>query len=243
MEITLMITGLICIIDVLGTKGIWSREKPEVIVENWKNINKALCKNVETFSKILDNKEEGYQFHFYTFSDSIIITVNVAEMNSLINLCGIVGDLFSYALEKKILFRGSISMGQFHSDEEGKIIIGPAIDDAAEWYNQSDWAGVNLTPKTSFWVDELIELNKSMDLSIIQKIIKKYAVPMKKTNPISLWVVSWPSIYLNFDIKGKTLNKDKLRLKLLSMFSNTNIGLAEQSKFYNTLSFFETCEK
>ena len=232
-----MIKGVIGIIDILGVKGIWARESPEDIIKKWNEILKSLNEDVEIMSKIIDKKDKiDRKIKEYSFSDTIILTIASDSLNSLLVMCGIIGDIFSVSMDKGILFRGAISFGNFYSHKT--MLIGPAIDDAAEWYSKSDWAGVHLTPKTSYYIDYCLAEGVKKDQ--IKYLLIKYNVPLKEGRILQdIWTVSWPSIYLKCDEDGQKTSISDFRQKILKIYSRNPIGIEHEKKYRNTIDYFD----
>jgi hypothetical protein len=230
--------GIVCIMDILGLRGIWTRENPEEVIEKWKKILENLKKNVSTFSEIIDEgKKIKRDINDYSFSDTIIMTISPYSFQSLLNMCGIVGDVFSIALDIGIMFRGAISLGAFYSSESDNILIGAAIDDAADWFEAADWAGIMLTPKASYYVD--YSIMEGAKKNKINNLLTKYDVPLKNNTTLQdIWTVSWPTIFLKYDEIGKELSESKLKKNILEIFSRNPIGINHKNKYINTLNFF-----
>jgi hypothetical protein len=229
--------GVIGIIDILGFKGIWTRESPAEIIKKWNSIIDNLNKNVDTFANLTDDEEDiKYEIRTYSFSDSIIITISTCNYQSLITMCGIMGDIFSIALDLGIFFRGAVSLGDFYSSDN--MVIGPAVDDAADWYDKTDWAGIHLTPQASYFIDHAILDGEKKEN--IKHLITKYEIPLKNGKTLSKnWVVSWPAIFLKYDENGKKTSLSDFRKHILEIFSNNPIGSDFEKKYSNTIDFFE----
>lgn len=231
--------GVIAILDMLGVKGIWTRMEPNEIIKKWSYLSEALEKNVNNFSKLCNvNGDQKIIYNYQTFSDTILIYTESFSFQSLLNVACIIGDLFALAIENGILLRGAISAGDYYYSEN--MIIGPGIDDAAEWYETSNWAGIHFTPKTSFFIDHQLQ-DGNLGSDYIYTIIMKYDVPLKKVGRMRVWTVSWPKIYLKLDEIGKLKDKEEFYLNIVDSFSKFNIGINEEKKYFHTISYLRKC--
>lgn len=254
--------GVVAMLDALGVMGMWARSSPEDVarqVREWQAIVRefnAFAERAETISTLVQRCQ------VYAFSDTIFITmegrpVQIPDQPDLTPhpnvpaLLMIMGQMlapaFYSALRAGIYFRGAIAAGDFYEgsvDSEPSagavrtsqpLLIGPAIDNAAEWYEQADWMGVLATPNASYGLD-LWEFSGGD----IRLAYHKYDVPMKPgrdgVKSRSLWSLAWPRIAA--DEEGDI---QAARARVLSVFAGSPIGISPTSKYVNTLAFFEDC--
>lgn len=152
-------TGVVILLDALGTKGIWKRESPENYINRWIQIRAYL--------QDLQKEKSMIIIEDHLFSDTIIITIvskeNECNHLQLLNFASLVSKyILSTGLKQNLLFRGVISLGDFYTHKE--IIIGEAIDNAAKYYEQPQWIGISLTPETALWYNQ----------PIIQNLVRKF---------------------------------------------------------------------
>ncbi len=57
-----------------------------------------------------------------------------------------------------MLLRGAISHGQYYLSSQS-LIIGEAVDDAAENHEKFDWIGVSLSPSLSNEINDISQIN------------------------------------------------------------------------------------
>jgi hypothetical protein len=128
-----------------------------------------------------------------------------------------------------------ISIGRFEISKT--IILGPAIDEAAEWYTKYDWFGISLTPAASYGLQKLID--KGFDQSKISKIFVKYNIPMKsEIDAIKSFTLNWPYGLVSFLISHG--EKESFgRSMILERFSKSQIGVETYRKYKNTLAFWD----
>lgn len=183
--------GAICILDALGTKGIWKKKNPENVIENW-----------EKFVNIVDTgikKDKNFETNFYAFSDTIIITVsgNLPIEKVLNRLSVIVLSSITFGLPYGIFLRGCISIGDFYESE--KMILGPAIDEASQHYEIANWLGVHLTPSAFSVVDRLISSDDAL-----KHRFALYSVPVKIGQSIETYALALSNVDLYHFFSSQT---------------------------------------
>ncbi len=155
-------------------------------------------------------------------------------------------------------FRGAVSYGEFYVDRESPAILGPAVNDAAEWYEKANWLGLILTPKMTLIRELAEEKGGYLNNPIFSK---RYSVPMSRGGANNLDAVNWP-IYgflaeetqefmrqmedasKIIDTLLKLINEsDKYGIYGREWYINKFIALcgdgAPAQKYINTLNFFD----
>jgi hypothetical protein len=138
-------------------------------------------------------------------------------------------------MQRGILFRGACALGEFYEvDDETNTIMGPVVSDAAAWYDKAEWIGIHLTPRSSMYVEAL-----SMDLA---HVLVDYAVPLK--NGQNLWTkaVNWPKAFYVEGLAPPSTGL-KRRVSVLSRLSGHLIPFGVESKYANTVAFFDHVER
>ena len=163
------------------------------------------------------------------------------EGERIYNLLGSIGKwsrtLIMLGLQQKLLLRGAMSAGEFILNEKGIRILGPAITDAKEWYEEADWIGVVATPtlgmKLCLYEEKYLQAND--DKCSIFPYFTRHKVPLKDGRKEKMWVLSWPREYIE---KHKD-TKLSPRLHFLSDMAEFQIPRSASSKYKNTLDFFD----
>jgi len=165
--------GVIVILDALGIKGIWNGKYPE-----------ETTKIIDIWDSIVDSYRYFYNrdphlissVSLKAFSDTLIITAYSDKVDqTLVETGSEVVALILDSMLKGFFFRGCISVGDFY---EGKnMILGPTIDEAAQYYDQSDWIGVFLTSSACKTFRNISE--KRFQSIPTQNVIVKCDVPLK----------------------------------------------------------------
>lgn len=219
--------GIIALLDALGTKGIWARSDPQSVINAWKE-------TLDMFELSLNRtKNQEIQHTFLAFSDTLIIILPIEDdiVSAIPYMAELLMTPFVWALTQGIFFRGVISIGEYEQSES--MIIGPAIDEAAEWYTLPDWMGISLTPSASFGVDRLFE--QGADLS---RWFVRYNIPMKSgLNTINGWALAWPhGSFETINVSGKSISAKTL---ILNSFAKRPIGVGAYQKYKNTIDFWD----
>jgi hypothetical protein len=112
-----------------------------------------------------------------------------------------------------------------------RLIIGPSIDEAAEWHNQLEWIGIATTPKLSdYYLSEKYG-------SRTNNYIFYPGIPIKgiKRDWDRLNVNCYKGFVLNWFDKGNGIQELILNKK------NSQSNLKVRRKYENTLEFFDYC--
>jgi hypothetical protein len=226
--------GVVVFLDALGVKGIWARADPESVVSSWEEVLKRLNDSIAKSPKVgsIGDKPESINYTIAAFSDTVIITLKCTDDPAahVPIVAKIVSDTFFYALVKGIYFRGVIAIGKFYQSKT--LMIGPAIDEAAEWYTQPEWMGVSTAPSASFGLSRLEDQKAN-----VSKWFVKYDIPSKGGLQKAEWALAWPTNAPRDPvISCKHLTTRGL---ILDAFANRPISVAAAPKYKNTLAFFD----
>ncbi len=121
----------------------------------------------------------GFVLILLSLSDTIIITAAIPEMTPpeyseakrhlTLFTAGVAMVSFFRSLENKFYLRGAISTGTSWLSD--KMIIGPAIDEAAKYHDKLEWTRVATTPSAS----SVLENQPHPD----NRLIKYHSIPCK----------------------------------------------------------------
>jgi hypothetical protein len=131
--------GFVIFIDVLGIKGVWKKMSADMVIKNW-------IKIIRQFTESIDKSLRHLKPCYTTLSDTIIITCecNISNINTIFQS---LMKPFTYSIELDSFLRGTISYGMTFIST--RLILGPALDDAAEGHNMLEWIGIATTPYLS----------------------------------------------------------------------------------------------
>lgn len=219
--------GVVILLDSLGTKGIWKSRNPKEVLTSWQGIVDSTNMDVRAC------KTSDVDLKFNAFSDTLIITMTGNDKQKLLEEAGTtLNSIISVGIPHGINFRGCISMGKIYRSEI--MILGDAIDEAAEYYEKSNWVGAFATPS-------VIDYLNSISSGNIWKSFTKYDVPFhddksKGTEkPYSTWAV-----ILTDRIAG-ILKNNHLSTIIPSRISASSGSIAK--KWQNTLDFLHYTKK
>lgn len=224
-RLSYMREGAVTFLDVLGWKGIWERrdDAGEVLTKLIEELRK---KAFELIAK--ENKRySGLEVEIKSISDTIAM-FSTGNAQAVLDLHGQINQLaICRSIAEEIPLRGATCYGRFTT--KGNIMIGPAVDEAASWYEAADWIGVILSPSALFCCKD------HMDGEIWSK---KYDVPTKITGKFQTHCVNWCKEWEQTKDKGLSMREELLLNSFLRMGPLVpNVS----TKFTNTLSFYHYC--
>lgn len=260
---------MVAFLDALGTKGKWkNEEEANTYLYTWERIYDRVevqwKDNSSKFDYYADHgagdKLDSYPlFEFSVFSDTLLLAFytlyNHNYLPSLVTtMAGYLSDVFLYALRKEIYFRGVVSSGPFYllKDSQKSLLIGPAVDEAAEIYNQSDWIGISTAPSTEVIIENFLTKQKGVDqlgiANSIQEYFIEYPVPTKQNFRISR-ALAWPNLSENPLPFSQDVYTDGDYLKFLTKhlepekFQENPLPNSVYTKYKNTLTFYHHVKK
>lgn len=226
-------------LDALGTKGIWKNKDAKKRLQEWNGLIDFFQTNFSDELKTKNLKSE-----FYVFSDTVIITVigdgkeHGDVENNLLEILSHLTRFFCISLTWGFLFRGCASLGFFVS--EGNSILGPTIDEAAEYHEMPQWIGISLTPSAHKIYDKI-----AGHLSYTQYVPKypfaKFDIPLKIGVEKNGYALNWPPLNDFMKHISTKFSEDRniklynLIKKELESTNDINVVL----KLRNTLNYFD----
>jgi hypothetical protein len=232
--------GYFGFLDALGIRGRWQSESPERIVEDYETwYAQVTATDASTGIGNLDIMPEqaipaatrqlprGLRTELWAFSDTVAFSLDThgeANQELTVRLGNSLAEIFVSALHRGFLLRGAVAFGTYHEGRAGRILVGPAIDEAASWHEQADWAGIILTPSAGRTVipDAVPGIESQVGGHFMS-----YEVPMKGAGTSRLWALNWPQI-----------NRDEILSKVDRHFMRPPVTPEVQRKRANTLDFF-----
>jgi hypothetical protein len=186
--------GMVAFLDALGVKGIWETRDTNNVLNDW---NKVYY--------LFDDALKDLGINVAAFSDNLIISMRKGhEMGSwrLAEIfCEAIIPLFLKSMEYEFFFRGAIAMGYF--SRSSRMLIGPAADEAAEFYDASNWVGICISPNTGMILDRQIVQKGSRNFLV------KYNIPQKTTTSLG-WALNWSTqIFDNRHLQILTNKRDE----------------------------------
>jgi hypothetical protein len=228
--------GLIAILDALGAATYSDAE-----------IDSFLHSRELVLGKLNEGAEKGgidtKQLHVFTFNDTVVIVYRPPSgeitLGDIRTFSIRLRALMMHSFQNRILFRGALSVGTFHKvDDETNTVMGPAVSDAAAWYDKADWIGIAATPHATMFIQSLQE----REASDIEAFLIDHQVPMKDQRTLKLKAVNWPKAFYVKGLRPKQLDGGA-RSMLLTFLSHHRAPRGTESKYSNTLDFFDCIQR
>jgi hypothetical protein len=229
--------GFVVLIDALGTKTD-SIESSERYLKAVGQIEKAIkishfiaYRAAETTDlKLFKNLKIRF------FGDTLLLTFEIKsklrEHDYFKGLSYILSHFILEALELGILFRGSFSLGEYL--EDGNIVLGPAVFDAAAWYDKLEMIGIIATPRTTMSLKSIfLQRDTTAISSWISGVFDEY--PLKGGGQIELYAINWPAALEGDDRDPK---RETEKSRFYRLMRNFSVPLGAESKLQNTEQFF-----
>jgi len=229
--------GLVAILDALGAAD-YKDEKISQFLDSRERVLTLLEDRV--FSKQLKDVIEEGSISTFTFNDTVLIihtTKSSPALNDVFNFCTLLRKFAIDSLINGILFRGSVSVGEFYVDDESNTVMGTAVTDAAAWYDSADWIGINTTPHASLFIQSLLESEKTS----LDHLLVDYEIPLKGRDPLELKAINWPKAFV---VKGLTpveKGKESPKAKFLKLLCVHGMPKGTELKYVNSVKFFDKC--
>jgi hypothetical protein len=229
----------------LGTKGKWmNKDFAEIMKEMKFLIDK--CFRSKNIAKIFAASQGAIiETHFASFSDTLIFVIIGEEKICIETSILVVAELEAKSFPRNILFRGAMSYGDVYYDKKYNIFLGPAIDEAADWYDQGQIIGIYTAPSLNNFLDR--NTDKVFDLPYSTHSLK-YSIKLKSGNDYDCWIPWWPFTFAMhlFNIR-KIKPKDDLSF-VKTLRGNRDVILkdafikrntSEYYKYKNTIRFYD----
>jgi hypothetical protein len=234
--------GIIVLLDALGARNMtieMSQNYLLTVDHLRKEIHDALRITLD-----LDKKEKKGAERLFNnlrprfFADSLLMTYEVIRERQINNyldrISFILNILIVQALEEGILYRGAISIGHYIENEN--IVLGPAVTDAANWYDRWNMIGVTATPATSHYIKaarntSLEDVKKGVDTD---EDMVLYDVPVTGAEPQQTYTLNWPKMIQ--DVHADIQRTDPL-LWYYQRIKGLSVPLGSEPKYANTERF------
>jgi len=230
--------GFIFILDALGASQ-FDEKKIESYLEGRSKINSLV-------SDVIKSAGRGKGIEscdIFTFGDTVLLAISVEKdailpVEFVVPIYAMEIHLLLSFVSSQILYRGAFSVGQFYVDSESNTVMGPAVSDAASWYEASNVPAVISTPKCSVFIESNYE---RMNLENLATPVHRYPVPMKDGTTKELFVVAWlaqlfkKEVQLNF-FKKEFENVDKVFFSTLEKFE---IPTGTEKKYEGLIEYYD----
>jgi len=224
--------GVIAILDALGAAN-YSEKEIARFLRSRELVLGLLNEKAETVLGEID----ADLVTTFTFNDTVVVVYRInrrATLKDVQAFCTLLRKFIIDPLVHMILFRGSISIGPFYVNEHTNTVMGPAVTDAAAWYDRADWIGVNATPQATILIQSLIEQEQKS----LEHLIVDYSVPLNDRSSVTLKAINWPKAFYvsNLTPCGEG---EKPRAKCLALLAKHQVPKGTESKYINAIAFFD----
>jgi len=233
--------GIVAMLDALGARTLDSKG-----ASNFIESRDALLKKLEGFKESLKTVADSMGIHdsqtgVAKFADTIVLTWHLSNDEIeyfLVHFGAWLRLIIMMGMQQGLLLRGAVSVGEFTQQDE--TILGPAISEAAEWYEQAQWIGVVATPSCGSLLSSLAERLTRKNINgedLVSLSFRQYSVPLKDKKTLEMWALCWP---IQFWIQAK---KDGLlaRRAFMETLSKYPVPSGTEDKFANTIKYFDWC--
>lgn len=230
--------GIVAILDALGA-ATYSKIEAEQFLASRDRVMEATQAAAENSLK----RFEVDRLKRFTFNDTVVLAylidkIDVDAVRDVETFCHVLRAFETLSLANGILFRGSVAIGELYRvSEDSGTIMGPSVSDAAAWYGLADWIGIHATPHATILIASLLEqASGSLD-----HVLVRYAVPFKDGRRIELSAINWPK---GFYVRGLAPFEvaTTAKAQLLTLLGRHQIPKGAESKYFNTIEFFEFVE-
>lgn len=228
--------GIVAILDALGAASYGDAEIKRFIDSRQVVLQLLDQKAGDILGDILEL--EPPVITTFTFNDTILIILRTGadepRLGGISDFFTIMRKFLVDSLAHKILFRGSIAIGTFYVNEETNTVMGQAVTDAAVWYDKADWVGVHATPRANLVIDRWLE----REAATKRNVMLDYNVPLREGKLLRTKAVNWPKVFF-VDSITPCDQETEPKEKLLEFLTHHQVPWGTESKFYNTIAFFD----
>jgi hypothetical protein len=222
--------GVVIILDLLGGK---LEDRHEV--DQFIKVRNEMKENfIGKATKSAEIRKIELEADVYTFGDSIIYALSHTDDTEsddvLRSAILATRQSLAYAISKGYPFRGALSYGKFYTDNDSNTVLGPAVNDAASWYDQTEIIGVIATPSATLKILSDHELDAERKPNK-QKFCFITKVPNKFKYDDCLGYVNWPA-WIAFN-EGNDLSL--AYSKILTFLSAMKQPPKTENKYNNTI--------
>jgi hypothetical protein len=224
--------GLVAILDALGASSYTEDD-----IQRFLGSRKLVLTLLDEKADAVLGEIRRDHLTTFTFNDTVMIIYRTVRPSTLEDIKAFFTLLRKFtvdSLANGILFRGSVAIGPFYVDDSTNTILGPAVTDAASWYDRADWIGVHATPHASMYIDSLIDgtVKASTYLYV------EYLVPLNDGDGVPVKAINWPKAFYVPSLTP-SIGVQHPRAKCLTLFAHHTVPKGTESKYRNSIAFFD----
>jgi hypothetical protein len=227
-------SGVVAILDALGASSYDDRQ-----INRFLDSRDRVISNLKEWAESDHGSVAKSEVHTFTFNDTIVLVLKCPKSGLMLEraaaMAAYLRQFIVSSMADGMLFRGSAALGSFYMDEESNTVMGEAVVDAAQWYEEAQWVGVHFTPRSTLLLRALME--EAQDDK--RWALFPYDVPLSGGLTLNSFAINWPKIFLLPKLRPWGYEKTVPRVKLLQFLSAHKVPQGTQHKYFNTLTFFE----
>jgi hypothetical protein len=235
--------GIIILLDALGVRAL-NIEEADLFLQNLDSLEETMNKALELYPELPSPDGEKIERpELRVFGDTLLLTYKIQpEYHQLLTIAGLFARKFvALGTMRNVKLRGAISIGSYYVS--GNKVIGPAIADAASWYEIPDFIGVIATPTAGLYLSALNEQKTSQGIDFNAfGCWTQYPVPIKNNARKDMWTITWPYEYIVEQRDNIASIKKTPKQFLLNKLCYPEVPYGTESKYENTIQFFDWCE-
>jgi len=230
--------GIVAILDALGA-ATYGEAEIKRFIDSRKIVLQLLTEKAEGVL----GEIRASMITTFTFNDTVLIILRTGpeapRLKRISDFFLIMRKFLVDSLAHRILFRGAIAIGTFYTNDETNTVMGPAVTDAASWYDKADWIGVHTTPRATLVIQRWLEHHEE---SKGGNVMLDYDVPLRQGAVVHTKAVNWPKVFFVDSITPCEVGTEP-KEKLLEFLTQHQVPWGTETKYYNTIAFFDHAVK
>ena len=220
--------------DMLGMSALTKRA-PDLAWQKLSELSQARDKRLHLGIERLDTKELiTDQIKSFIFSDTLIAFSKGSTQNDALALLLLTTEVFTLALHHCIPLRGGIAHGRFSFNLDQNLFSGPALVDAYNLGEGSQWLGVVIDDRTA----EAVK-NTPIRSQGGKDAVTLWDVPIKNGSSVTRSVVNWVETHRHNYVGPVPLTVEMFYSPMAALFGPwEKLPREIQIKYENTVSFF-----
>ena len=229
-------TGLVAVVDALGAAD-YSFDRVAQYLSALNELLEETSRFAEQHARKILERFSSAKLERFVFQDTVIFVYESGDstisIDEIVWFSHVLRTFEGGAFARQLLFRGAWAYGEFYLvSREANSVLGPAVRDAARWFERADWIGIHATPRTSMFVQSLIDAT-SRDIRFV---LLDYDVPMKGGSKLNLKAINWPK---NLHLRYPNSDAQRIRGLLEESLVADPIPVDAERKHFHARAFFD----
>lgn len=221
--------------DMLGMSSMTKRD-PDLA---WEKLSALSAAREERLSLGIERLDTGEIIHnqirAFTFSDTIVAFSKSNTENDALALALLTTELFTRSLHYCVPLRGGIAHGRFAFNFDLNLFSGPALVDAYELGESSQWLGISIDQGVAEAISKLPFARSQGG----KDVVVPWEVPCKGGGTQRRMVVSWPETRRHTYTGPVPLTVEAFYQPFAKLFGSfEQLRPSVRAKYENTVAFF-----